>query len=165
MVEIFVDRIEITNPGRPVIPTERFIDSPPQSRNEILAALMRRIKICEERGSGIDKVIFHVELYQLPAPDFIEAPHHLKAILYAHKPLSKMDTATRIRACYQHCCLKYVSQEKMTNKSLRERLGISELNHSMVSRIISNAIQKSLIKRGDPDNKSKKHAYYIPFWA
>ena len=66
-VEIFADRIEVTNPGTPLIDTLRFIDEPPQSRNETLAATMRRLNICEERGSGIDKVISQVELYQLPA--------------------------------------------------------------------------------------------------
>jgi predicted HTH transcriptional regulator len=31
---------------------------------------MRRMGICEERGSGIDKVVFETEYYQLPAPLF-----------------------------------------------------------------------------------------------
>lgn len=57
VVEIFSDRIEITNPGTPLIEPIRFIDQPPRSRNEALAAFMRRINVCEERGSGIDKVI------------------------------------------------------------------------------------------------------------
>lgn len=52
LVEIFSDRIEITNPGQPLIPTLRFIDEPPQSRHEGLARIMRRLNICEERGSG-----------------------------------------------------------------------------------------------------------------
>ncbi|MCK4340048.1 MAG: putative DNA binding domain-containing protein, partial [Candidatus Cloacimonetes bacterium] len=52
MIEIFDDRIEITNPGIPLIDVNRFIDSAPQSRNETLASFMRRVYICEERGSG-----------------------------------------------------------------------------------------------------------------
>lgn len=64
MVEIFDDRIEITNPGEPLVDIQRFIDTPPKSPNETLASLMRRFRICEERGSGIDKVVFQVELYQ-----------------------------------------------------------------------------------------------------
>lgn len=64
MVEIFSDRIEITNPGKPLIDALRFMDEPPQSRNETLAALMRRMNICEERGSGVDKVVHSVELFQ-----------------------------------------------------------------------------------------------------
>ncbi len=68
MVEIFTDRIEITNPGSPLVDTKRFVDTPPKSRNEALASLLRRIGICEERGSGWDKVVFQTELFQLPAP-------------------------------------------------------------------------------------------------
>ena len=68
MVEIFDDRIEITNPGEPLVSVDRFLDTPPRSRNEAVASLMRRFRICEERGSGIDKVVFQTELFQLPAP-------------------------------------------------------------------------------------------------
>ena len=57
MVEVFADRMEITNPGAPLVEPERFLDTPPRSRNEILASMMRRVGVCEERGSGIDKVV------------------------------------------------------------------------------------------------------------
>jgi predicted HTH transcriptional regulator len=66
MIEIFEDRVEITNPGKPLISTLRFVDHNPQSRNEKLAHFMRRISICEERGSGIDKVIFECEYFHQP---------------------------------------------------------------------------------------------------
>lgn len=68
MVEIFEDRIEITNPGLPLISSDRFIDEY-RFRNEEMASLMRRMGICEEKGSGIDKVIFNIELFQLPPLD------------------------------------------------------------------------------------------------
>ncbi|MDL1981095.1 MAG: putative DNA binding domain-containing protein [Deltaproteobacteria bacterium] len=165
MVEIFSDRIEITNPGSPLIDTLRFIDGPPRSRNETLASFMRRINICEERGSGIDKVIFSVELYQLPAPDFIVTGDHTKAILYARKDFAKMDKNDRIRACYQHACLRYVSSQHMNNESLRNRMGIEDKSYPMASRIIKDSIEAELIKPYDPKNKSRKHAKYIPFWA
>lgn len=119
MIEIFSDRVEITNPGRPIISTIRFIDYPPRSRNELLASFMRRINICEERGSGIDKVVTMAELFQLPAPDFLgEDEDFTKAILYAPKAFAKMNSEDRIRACYQHCVLKYVSNERMSNQTL-----------------------------------------------
>src|SRR5690606_3908671 len=50
MVEIFKNRMEITNPGEPLVSTDRFVDTPPKSRNEALASLMRRFGVCEERG-------------------------------------------------------------------------------------------------------------------
>lgn len=73
----------ITNPGKPLIEPIRFIDEPPRSRNEDLAAFMRRINICKERGSGIDKVIDSVEAFQLPAPLFKVTNNNIsKALIY-----------------------------------------------------------------------------------
>jgi ATP-dependent DNA helicase RecG len=165
MVEIFDNRIEITNPGKPIIDPLRFVDHSPQSRNETLARFMRRLNICEERGSGIDKVIFECEFNQLPAPSFIVGENYTRVILYAPKPLRDMDKEDKIRACYQHACLKYVSGENMTNQTLRERLGVEDHNYSIVSRIISDTKEVDLTKDFDPSNKSRTYAKYLPFWA
>jgi ATP-dependent DNA helicase RecG len=133
MVEIFDSRIEITNPGEPLVDTQRFLDTPPRSRNEVMASLMRRFRICEERGSGIDKVVSQVELFQLPAPLFEVPAGFTRTVLFAHKPLSAMDKADRVRACYLHACLRYVTREPMTNTSVRERFGIPEKNAATAS--------------------------------
>jgi ATP-dependent DNA helicase RecG len=164
VIEIYADRIEISNPGLPIIQTTRFIDEY-QSRNEILASLMRRLKICEELGSGIDKVVAQSEIYQLPAPNFLMRQKHTTAILYAHKKLNDMDKADKIRACYQHCCLKYVSNDRMTNQTLRERFQIEAQNAAIASRILRDALDEGVIKEEDPESKSRKFASYIPFWA
>ena len=164
-VEIFSDRIEFTNPGTPLIDPLRFIDSPPQSRNEDLAYRMRLLGFCEERGSGIDRAISEVELYQLPPPEFIESENHTKAVLYAHRVLFKMKTLERVRACYQHACLRYVSNQFLANCTLRARFGIEHRNHAIASRIISDTVKAGLIKPYDPDNTSKKLARYVPIWA
>ncbi len=165
MIEIFNNRIEITNPGTPLIDINRFIDAAPQSRNEAIASFLRRIKICEERGSGIDRVVFNVELYQLPAPEFIREENATKVILYSYKELSKMSKGDKVRACYQHACLKYVQREQMSNKSIRDRFKISDNNYPMASRIIKEALISQLIKEANPESKSRKHAAYLPFWA
>lgn len=165
MVEVFDNRIEISNPGRPLIDARRFLDHAPQSRNETLAGVMRRLNICEERGSGIDKVIHECEKHQLPPPDFIVGENYTRAILYSPKDFAQMDRQDKIRACYQHAGLKYVSGDIMTNQSLRERLNIEEANYPVASRIIADTIKAGFIKPYDPDNKSRKHAKYLPFWA
>jgi len=164
-VEVFSDRVEITNPGRPLIDTLRFVDEPPRSRNEALAALMRRMNICEERGSGIDRVLFHIEVHQLPAPDFRVTDFHTVVTLYAARALDRMEKTDRVRATYLHACLKQVSNESMTNESLRKRLNIPDEEYPKASRIIREAIEANLVKPHDPDSKSKKHAKYLPFWA
>ncbi len=47
MIEIFKNRIEFTNPGKPLINTLRFIDHIPKSRNEQIASFFRRVDFCE----------------------------------------------------------------------------------------------------------------------
>jgi predicted HTH transcriptional regulator len=125
---------------------------------------MRRVNICEERGSGIDKVIGAIELHQLPPPNFQVTTNHTRAVLYAPRKLAKMDADERIRACYQHACLCWVTNRAMTNATLRERFGIADKNYSMASRIIAETVKKGLIRPADPDSKSRKHARYVPFW-
>jgi len=164
MVEIFDDRIEVTNPGEPLVDVKRFVDSPPKSRNEGLASLMRRFCICEERGSGIDKVVFQAELFQLPAPLFEAPPGFTRTVIFAHKPLSAMDKEDRVRACYLHACLKYVTRGFLTNASLRERFGVEEKNKAAVSRFIREAIELGMIKPFDP-GAARKLMKYVPFWA
>jgi len=164
MIEIFTDRMEITNPGIPLVDTQRFLDSPPRSRNEALASLLRRIGICEERGSGIDKVVFQTEKYQLPAPAFEVTQEHTRAVLFGHKEFKDMDKEDRIRACYLHCCLKYVCREPMNNTSLRERFGIEEQNKANASRIIRQTVEAGLIKLYDSD-AGVRAMRYVPCWA
>ena len=163
-VEIFDDRIEITNPGEPLVDTQRFVDTPPKSRNETLASLMRRFRICEERGSGIDKVVSEVELFQLPAPLFERPEGFTRTVLFAHKPLADMTRADRIRACYLHACLCYVMRQPMTNASLRQRLGIDHKNIATASRLLGESVESGLIVVADPEVGTRIRSY-LPFWA
>lgn len=164
LIEIFTDRLEITNPGAPLIEIARFVDHPPVSRNEKLASFMRRIGICEERGSGYDKVVFSTEVYQLPAPEIEIYNDHTKVVLYSHKEFSKMSKDDRCRACYLHACLKRVNRDVMTNATLRERFKIEAKNSSMISRLLNETCELGLIKIS-PDSTSDKNRKYLPYWA
>jgi ATP-dependent DNA helicase RecG len=164
MVEIYNDRMEISNPGKPFISPDRFIDEY-QSRNEQLADLMRRLGICEEKGSGVDKVIQAAESFQLPAPDFRVGEKRTSVVLFGHRDFEHMDRNDRIRATYQHCCLRYVMNEKMTNQSLRERFRLSEKKTESASRAIRDAVEADKIKLADPEQTSLRYRNYVPFWA
>jgi ATP-dependent DNA helicase RecG len=164
MIELYDDRMDISNPGKSFISPDRFIDEY-QSRNERLTDLMRRLGICEEKGSGIDKVIQAVEAYQLPAPDFRVGERRTTAVLFAHLDIDEMDRNDRIRACYQHCCLRYVMNERLTNQSLRERFKLAANKAATVSQIIKATVDAGKIKLADPTQKSDRYRSYVPFWA
>ena len=129
-----------------------------------MASLMRRIGVCEERGSGIDKVVIQTEFYQLPAPVFQIQGDHTQAILFAHKDLKDMDSSERSQACYLHASLRYVQNDFMTNTTLRNRFKIDAANSAMVSRIIKVAISEGFIRCYDESVGSKARKY-VPWWA
>ena len=164
MIEMYANRVEISNPGTPPISVERFIDEY-RSRNEKLADLMRRLGICEEKGSGVDKVVKAAEVFQLPAPDFRVGELRTTAILFAHQDFGAMAKSDRVRACYQHCCLMYVSNQRMSNQSLRERFGLLESKAATVSLVIGAAKEAGVIRADESETSSTRYARYLPFWA
>ncbi len=161
-IELFEDRMEITNPGEPLIQTDRMIDLPPRSRNAMLGTLMRRMRLCEEQGSGLDKVIASVELYQLPPPKFQAEANSMQVIIYAPRTFAEMTPEERIRACYQHSVLKWLSGERMKNASLCERLAIDKRNAAQASGVLKGALKAGYIKPAEDDNV---RSGYLPKWA
>jgi ATP-dependent DNA helicase RecG len=164
MIEIYSNRVEISNPGEPIVPVERFIDGY-QSRNERLADLMRRMHICEGKSSGIDRVVHTAEVYQLPAPEFRAGHRRTEIVVHGPRTFDEMDRDDRLRACYQHCTLKWVFSERMTNQSLRAPRGLGESKAAIASQIIASTIEAGLIKPDKAAGASRKYARYIPFWT
>jgi ATP-dependent DNA helicase RecG len=126
---------------------------------------MRRLGICEEKGSGVDKVVKAAEVCQLPAPEFRVGEIRTTAILYAHQEFENMSKSDRVRACYQHCCLMYVSNQRMSNQSLRQRFGVQETKVATVSLVITATRELELIKLDESETTSTRYAKYLPFWA
>jgi len=164
MVEMYSDRVEISNPGLPPISLDRFIDEY-RYRNDRLADFMRRLGLCEQKGSGIDKVIQAAEQFQLPAPEFQSGELRTTAILYAHREFEAMSKPDRIRACYQHCCLMFVSRQRMSNQSLRQRFGLAEDKAAIASQVIAATKAAELIRADETDSSSTRYARYLPYWA
>lgn len=111
-----------------------------------------------------DKFVSETEDYQLPAPIVEVIDEHTKVILFSHIPFPDMSKEDRMRACYLHACLKYVTREYLTNTTLRDRFGLDEKDISIVSRIIRDTIDAGMIRAVDPDT-SPRYLKYVPFWA
>ena len=164
MIEIFDNRIEISNPGIPLVEINRFIDNPPKSRNENIASLLRRTNICEERGIGWDRIAFSCELHQIPTPKIDVYPDSTKVTMFSQIPFRSIPINEKKWTCYMHACLKQVTGEQMTNASLRERFGLTDSGKAGASRLIASSVEDGLIKPLDP-NTAPRYMSYIPFWA
>lgn len=164
VVEVFKNRIEITNPGTPLVDINRIIDTPPKSRNEKLATLMRRLRMCEELGTGWDKIVIACEKAQLPAPKIELYEESTRVTLFSEMPFTNISPEDKLRACYFHACIMYTQGEYLTNSSLRERFGLKPTSSGSISRLIAKAVEDNLIKPLDPDT-APRYMKYIPIWA
>lgn len=164
IVEIFDNRIEITNPGMPLVDVMRIIDTPPQSRNEKLASLMRRLRMCEELGTGWDKIVILCELNRLPAPKIDVLAESTRVTLFSEISFFNMSPEEKLWACYLHACIQHVQSQHLTNSSLRDRFGLSSSSAASISRLIKDAVDSHLIKPLDP-NTAPRYMKYTPIWA
>ena len=164
VVEIFENRVEVTNPGTPLVDVLRIIDNPPKSRNEKLASLMRRLKMCEELGRGWDRMVLACEAQFLPAPHIDVFQDSTKVTLFSKIEFSNIPMEEKLWSCYLHACLMYVQGEVLTNKSLRDRFGVKETSAGSISRLIKESVREKLIKPIDPDT-ARRYMKYIPIWA
>ncbi len=108
VVEIFENRIEVTNPGTPLVDVMRIIDNPPKSRNEKLASLMRRLKMCEELGRGWDRMVLSCEAQFLPAPRIEVFQENTKVTLFSEMEFRNIPMEDKLWSCYLHACFTSV---------------------------------------------------------
>ncbi|MBR5018726.1 MAG: putative DNA binding domain-containing protein [Bacteroidales bacterium] len=164
-IEIFTNRIVMTNPGAPLIDTNRFIDLPPKSRNDKMAQAMFLFNLCEKRGSGMDRAVEGIEAMHLPAITIEKGEDFTRARLFPLKKYTEMSKTEKIYACYQHACLLYEDGMALTNQSLRDRLSIGKNNAAVASRIISDTIASGLIKPQEGQSASTKFWGYVPYYV
>lgn len=163
--EIYTNRVVITNPGAPLHDITRLIDMPPQSRNEKLAQLMFQLRLCERRGSGMDRAMEAIEAMHLPAPRFDRDDSYTRISLYPSKKISEMTKDEKVQACYYHACLQHEKGEKLNNQTVRTRFNLGKGQSSMASRIIADTMAAGYIKPAEAALPSKKFATYIPYYA
>ena len=164
-VDIFSNRLSITNPGAPLNDINRLIDLPANSRNERLAQSLFILGICERRGSGVDRAVQAIEEMGLPAAKISKGETHTKVTLFPSKKLNDMTKQEKILACYQHACLLHESNLSINNQSVRERFKLDKSKSSIASRIIADTLEAGFIKLANNDITSRKYATYIPYYA
>lgn len=163
MVELYSDRLEVTNPGNSLIEVDRIIDER-RSRNEKLASAMRSLGLCEERGGGLDKAIIAIEQNNLPAPDFNPSENSMRVTLFGPRPFASLSKADRSRACFFHCVIRWLIGDYMSNTTLRQRFGLADKDYQAVSAIISETVRAKRIAAAE-EGQSNRNAKYVPYWV
>ncbi len=166
-VGIYSNRIEFSNPGVSLVPPEKMLNALPRSRNDALAGMLRQMHLCEESGTGWDRVIEACESSFMMAPK-IESDEQVgtRVTLFAGSGYERMTKRQRMEAAYWHACLIYSRGESMSNQSLRERFGLEPSQKSTVaiSRLIRECCSEGLIREEDSE-AGAKFRRYIPGWA
>ncbi|MBR3317196.1 MAG: hypothetical protein IKG21_05195 [Atopobiaceae bacterium] len=165
MVEVFDGRIEFTNPGAPLVPIDRMLDMAPRARNDAMASFLHKCGICEERGSGWDKIIGATCKAMLPAPRVVDQGGMFTHVtLYSKVPIAQIGKQERIWTCYMFACLACVNSGAIGNADVRRVFGLSESQRSLSGRILADTIASGLIRPVDP-NAAPRTRRYVPFWA
>ena len=121
--------------------------------------------VCEERGSGYDKIIEAAGKNELLAPRIENQNNQFtKAILFAKVPFELTTKEDRMRTCYMQACLAYVNFEGISNSDIRKIFGLEEKEKAKASRLLNSAVEGGFIKVMDPDT-APRYKKYIPYWA
>ncbi len=166
-VGIHSNRIEFLNPGASLVAPDRMLNALPRTRNNALAGLLRQMGLCEEGGTGWDRIIESCEESLMVTPR-IETDEEAgtRVTVFAGSGYERMTKRQRMDAAYWHACLMYSRGESMSNQTLRERFGLPAEQKSTVaiSRLIRECCKEGLIKEEDED-ASAKFKRYIPAWS
>lgn len=163
-IEIYNDRVEFSNSGEPIINKERFIDLN-RSRNPKFAGLVHTMKLCEERGMGIDIVERACEQLYLPSITVIAGDDFTRVTVHGRKTLRQYTVSDRLNLVYMHAGLQHIKHDVLTNRSLRERFPEDIMSLVVASRWIADALEAGKIKQVETGSQSRKFARYVPFWA
>jgi ATP-dependent DNA helicase RecG len=124
---------------------------------------MKRLGYCEERGSGVDRAIEEIEKATLRAPLFQEIESTTAVTVFQDSSFRDMTKEERIRACYQHACLRFERGLRLSNADLRTRFGLTDKQSTQASNVIRGAQDALLIRPADAD-QANRTARYVPFW-
>ena len=164
ILEVFDTRVEASNPGSLLVDIDRIIDTAPHSRNENMASFLRIVRICEERGSGFDRMEEGMNELKIPAPKVETSEDFTRIKLFWFNDISDWKKDDRIRTCYLYTCYCYINEIDVSNAVLRERFGVSSNKKAMISKIIKSTIDAGYIKIYD-ETASMKMRRYKPYWA
>jgi len=167
MVEIFDDRVEITNPGSaPKGITKENFGTTSIARNPVIASLLHRADYIERMGTGINRMTSAMETAGLEKPDFQTEGHFFKVIF--KRPQLPTDTKTAIKNASPainsdkaaigsdrtSTIINFLQQHgKGKNSDFAKLFGLS---HQRIREILQSLVQEGLIEK----HGNRRHTFY-----
>ena len=126
---------------------------------------MHKCGICEERGSGYDKIVSATSQNEMLAPRIENQNNQFtKVVIFAKVPFNITTREDRVRTCYMQACLEYVNFGVIGNSDIRNIFGLTEKESYKASRVIKDTLEAGLIKPID-ESTAPRYMKYIPHWA
>ncbi len=133
-IAIYDDRMEIINPGGLLfgLDLETAIAGVSQLRNKVIGRVFRELKIIEQWGSGLGRMIRACEKHNLPKPRFEEIGNFFKVTLFSGPQINK-----RLKA-WDGAVIEYLKQKKKITAQEAQQLW------NVTSRTTSTRLQEML---------------------
>lgn len=153
-LQIFTDRIEITNPGGLYgrITLDQLGQIQPDTRNPVLATALETLKITENRYSGIPTVRREMAEYGLPMPQFEDSRGMFKVTLFGERKgnIKKENPGSDI--------LSFCSIPR-TRKEIADFLGIKSQAYA-ISTYVTPLVNENRIRLSNPDHPKSPDQRY-----
>jgi ATP-dependent DNA helicase RecG len=160
MVEIFDDRVEITNPGGvPKGITKENFGTTSVTRNPIIASLLHRADYIERMGTGINRMASEMEKAGLEKPVFQTEGHFFKVTFKREQSINAQSAIDSDRPAIENgdrasAILKYLNENGKGKNS--DFANLLELSPQRTREILHDLIKEGLIEK----HGEKRHTYY-----
>ena len=153
-LQIFSDRIVITNPGGLYgkISLDQLGQIQPDTRNPVLATALETLKITENRYSGIPTIRREMNGAGLPMPQFEDVRGNFRVTLFGDRKLSPKSTSNA------DALLAFCSTPR-SREEIASFLGVSSVPYA-ITRYVTPLVQSGKILLSHPDRpRSPKQKY------
>ena len=112
----------------------------------------------------MDKAILDIEQRYLPTPGIFMSKDSMRVVIFGPKRFNELSKYDKRWSCLCHCVVRWLSEDYMSNTTLRERFALGPENYQLVSAVIADARKAGEIIPADP-NQGKRNARYVPAWV
>ena len=158
-LEMYEDRIEISNPGGLYgrIRVDQLGKVQPDTRNPVIATALETLNVTENRYSGIPTIRQELKNYGLKEPEFIDQRGHFTTVFYKaeNSTIPKAEAVSDIEAKIVDFCKIPRSRAEIANY-----LGLGSQSY-VITKYVTPLVNKGLIKLTLPNKpRSSKQQYY-----